>query len=234
MTPPEFTSHVDHAPRTEIVRRIAAEGIVPVIRAATPDLALRAARAVMAGGISVFEITMTVPDAPDVIRALVRELGDRALVGAGTVLSAAAAHQCIDAGAAFVVSPGLDPDTVVEAHGRGVPAMPGALTPTEVIAAWNLGADVVKIFPISAVGGAKYLRALKGPLPDVKMLPTGGITAANAAEFLAAGAVALGIGGELVDPIALAEGRDATITERARELRAVVLAARAAMSAKAG
>ena len=226
MTPPEFTSHLDHAPRAEIVRRIAAEGIVPVIRAATPDLALRAARAVMAGGISVFEITMTVPDAPEVIRALVRELGDRALVGAGTVLNAAAAHQCIDAGAAFVVSPGLDPDTVIEAHGRGIPAMPGALTPTEVIAAWNLGADVVKIFPISAVGGAKYLRALKGPLPDVKMLPTGGITAANAAEFLAAGAVALGIGGELVDTVALAEGRDATITERARELRAVVQAAR--------
>jgi 2-dehydro-3-deoxyphosphogluconate aldolase/(4S)-4-hydroxy-2-oxoglutarate aldolase len=228
MTPPEFTSHVEHAPRTEIVRRIAEEGIVPVIRAATPDLALRAARAVMAGGISVFEITMTVPDAPDVIRALVRELGDRALVGAGTVLNAAAAHQCIDAGAAFVVSPGLDPDTVIEAHGRGVPAMPGALTPTEVIAAWNLGADVVKIFPISAVGGAKYLRALKGPLPQVKMLPTGGITAANAAEFLAAGAVALGIGGELVDTVALAEGRDATITERARELRAVVQTFRAA------
>ena len=227
MTRGEFTSHVDHAPRTEIVRRIAEEGIVPVIRAATPDLALRAARAVMAGGISVFEITMTVPDAPDVIRALVRELGDRALVGAGTVLNAAAAHQCIDAGAAFVVSPGLDPDTVVEAHARGVPAMPGALTPTEVIAAWNLGADVVKIFPISAMGGAKYLRALRAPLPEVKMMPTGGITAANAAEFLAAGAVALGIGGELVDTVALAEGRDATITERARELRAVVQAFRA-------
>jgi 2-dehydro-3-deoxyphosphogluconate aldolase/(4S)-4-hydroxy-2-oxoglutarate aldolase len=221
-------SLAEHASRLEIVRRIAEEGIVPVIRAATPDLALRAARAVMAGGISVFEITMTVPDAPDVIRALVRELGDRALVGAGTVLNAGAAHQCIDAGAAFVVSPGLDPDTIIEAHGRGVPAMPGALTPTEVIAAWNLGADLVKIFPISAVGGAKYLRALKGPLPEVKMLPTGGITAANAAEYLAAGAVALGIGGELVDTVALAEWRDAAITERARELRAVVQAARAA------
>lgn len=228
MTPADYTSHTEHAPRAEIVRRIAEEGIVPVVRAATPDLALRAVRAVMAGGISVFEITMTVPDAPEVIRALVRELGDRAVVGAGTVLNAAAAHQCIDAGAAFVVSPGLDPDTVIEAHGRGVPVMPGALTPTEVIAAWNLGADVVKIFPVSAMGGAKYLRALKGPLPDVKMMPTGGITAANAAEFLAAGALALGIGGELVDTVALAEGRDATITERARELRAVVQAFRAA------
>jgi 2-dehydro-3-deoxyphosphogluconate aldolase/(4S)-4-hydroxy-2-oxoglutarate aldolase len=226
-------SRAEHASRAEIVRRIADEAIVPVIRAATPDLALRAARAVLAGGISIFEITMTVPDAPAVIRALVRELGDRALVGAGTVLSATAAHQCVDAGAAFVVSPGLDPDTVVEAHARGVPAMPGALTPTEVIAAWNLGADLVKIFPVSAVGGPKYLRALRGPLPEVKLLPTGGITAANAAEYLAAGAVALGIGSELIDPVALAEGRDATITERARELRAVVQAARASLSAGA-
>ncbi len=230
MTRAEYTSHVEHAPRAEIIRRITEEAIVPVIRAPTPELALRAARALLAGGISVFEITMTVPDATEVIRALVHELGDRAVVGAGTVLNAAAAHQCIDAGAAFVVSPGLDPETVIEAHGRGVPVMPGALTPTEVISAWNLGADLVKIFPISAVGGAKYLRALKGPLPAVKMLPTGGITAANAAEYLAAGAVAVGIGSELVDVVALAEGRDATITERARELRAVVQAFRAATS----
>jgi 2-dehydro-3-deoxyphosphogluconate aldolase/(4S)-4-hydroxy-2-oxoglutarate aldolase len=228
MTPAQYTSHTEHPPRAEIIRRIADEAIVPVVRAATPDLALRAARAVLAGGISVFEITMTVPDATDVIRALVRELGDRALVGAGTVLSASMAHQCVDAGAAFVVSPGLDPDTVIEAHARGVPAMPGALTPTEVIAAWNLGADVVKIFPAFAVGGAKYLRALRGPLPEVKLMPTGGVTAANAAEYLAAGAIALGVGSELVDVVALAEGRDATITERARELRAVVQAARSA------
>jgi 2-dehydro-3-deoxyphosphogluconate aldolase/(4S)-4-hydroxy-2-oxoglutarate aldolase len=224
-------TRTEHASRAEVIRRIEEEAIVPVIRAATPELALRAARAILAGGISVFEITMTVPDAPSVIRTLVNELGERALIGAGTVLNAAAAHQCVDAGAAFIVSPGLDPDTIVEAHARGVPALPGALTPTEVIAAWNLGADVVKIFPISAVGGAKYLRALRGPLPDVKMLPTGGITAANAAEFLAAGAVALGMGSELVDAAALAEGRDEIITERARELRAAVQAARAARPA---
>ena len=197
-----------HASRAEVIRRIEEGVIVPVIRAATPELALRAAHAILAGGISIFEITMTVPDAPAVIRTLARELGERALVGAGTVLSAAAAHQCVDAGAAFIVSPGLDPDTIVEAHARGVPALPGALTPTEVIAAWNLGADLVKIFPVSALGGASYLRALRGPLPQVKLLPTGGITAANAAEYLAAGAVALGIGSELVDTAALAEGRD--------------------------
>jgi 2-dehydro-3-deoxyphosphogluconate aldolase/(4S)-4-hydroxy-2-oxoglutarate aldolase len=213
--------------RAETLQRVEAEAIIPIIRASSPELALRAARAILAGGVSVFEITMTVPDATEVIRNLTRELGDRALIGAGTVLSAAAAHQCVDAGAAFIVSPGLDADTVVESHARGVPAMPGALTPTEVIAASKVGADMVKIFPISAVGGAKYLRALRGPLPDVKLLATGGINAANAAEFLAAGASAIGIGSELVDTKALAEGRDADITARARELYAAVRAARA-------
>jgi len=216
----------DHAPRAEIVRRLEAEGVVPIIRAATPDLALRAARAVLAGGISVFEITMTVPDAPEVIRALVRELGDAAIIGAGTVLTAAAAVQCVDAGAAFIVSPGLDADTVLAAHARGVPSMPGALTPTEVIAAWKMGADLVKIFPVSAVGGAPYLRALRGPLPNVKLLPTGGITAANARAYFEAGASAIGVGSELVDARSLAEGRDAVITERARELHAAVQGAR--------
>jgi 2-dehydro-3-deoxyphosphogluconate aldolase / (4S)-4-hydroxy-2-oxoglutarate aldolase len=220
-------TRAEHTPRAEVVRRIEAVGIVPVIRAATPDLAARAARAVLAGGISVFEITMTVPDAPAVIRALVKELGDQAVIGAGTVLNAAAAHQCVDAGAAFIVSPGFDPDTVTEAHARGVPAMPGALTPTEVITAWNHGADLVKIFPVSAMGGASYLRALRGPLPEVKLLPTGGITAANAAEFLRAGASAIGVGSELVDTKALAEGRDDVVTERARELCAAVQTARA-------
>jgi 2-dehydro-3-deoxyphosphogluconate aldolase/(4S)-4-hydroxy-2-oxoglutarate aldolase len=226
MTRTEHTPRTERAPRAEIVRRIEAVGIVPVIRAATPDLAARAARAVLAGGISVFEITMTVPDAPALIRALVKELGGEAVIGAGTVLNAAAAHQCVDAGAAFIVSPGFDADTVTEAHARGVPAMPGALTPTEVITAWNHGADLVKIFPISAVGGAPYLRALRGPLPDVKLLPTGGITAANAAEYLKAGASAIGVGSELVDTKALAEGRDAVVTERARELCAAVQTAR--------
>lgn len=212
--------------RQEICRRIEEIAIVPVIRAATPELASKAARAVLAGGISVFEITMTVPNATAVIRALVDELGDRALVGAGTVMDAAAANACVDAGAAFLVAPGFDPATVAAAHARGVPAMPGALTPTEVIAAWRAGADMVKIFPVSAVGGAPYLRALRGPLPQVKLLPTGGITAANAAEYLAAGAVAIGVGSELVDTKALAEGRDAEVTERARQLAAAVQAAR--------
>jgi 2-dehydro-3-deoxyphosphogluconate aldolase / (4S)-4-hydroxy-2-oxoglutarate aldolase len=215
------------AQRAEVCRRVEEIGIVPVVRAPSPELAMRAAEAVLAGGISIFEITMTVPDAPAVIRALVDRLGNRAVVGAGTVLDAEAAGRCIEAGAAFIVSPGLDLGTIAAAHERGVPVMPGALTPTEVITAWKAGADVVKIFPASAVGGPKYLKALKGPLPDVKMMPTGGVNAQTAGEFIAAGACALGVGGELVDIAALARGEDAVLTARARELVAAVQAARA-------
>lgn len=213
--------------RAEVLRRIEAVGIVPVVRTATPELAARAAEAVMAGGISIFEITMTVPNAAAVIRALVQRFGDRALVGAGTVLDPAGASACIDAGAAFIVSPGFDAATVAAARARDTAVMPGALTPTEVITAWNAGADVVKIFPASAMGGAKYLKALRGPLPHVKLMPTGGVNATTAAEYIAAGAVALGVGSELVDPEALARGEDALLTERARALVAAVAAARA-------
>ena len=211
----------------ETCSRVEAVGIVPVVRAATPELAERAAVAVLAGGISIFEITMTVPNAPAVIRSLVARFGDRAVVGAGTVLSADDARQCIEAGAAFIVSPGLDLPTIAAAHERGVPIMPGALTPTEVITAWKAGADMVKIFPASAVGGAKYLKALRGPLPQVKLLPTGGVNATTAGDYIAAGACALGVGSELVDPAALAAGNDSILTDRARELVAAVAAARA-------
>ena len=213
--------------RADVCRRIEAVGIVPVVRAPSPELAMRAAEAVLAGGISIFEITMTVPNATAAIRSLVDRLGDRAIVGAGTVLDAAAAHACIEAGAAFIVSPGLDLPTIAAAHERGVPIMPGALTPTEVITAWKAGADMVKIFPASAVGGPKYLKALRGPLPDVKLLPTGGVNAQTAGEYIAAGAAALGVGSELVDTAALVRGEDAVLTERARELCAAVAAARA-------
>ena len=203
MSPRRRAPSARHLPPVEEV------GIVPVVRAPSPELAMRAAEAVLAGGISIFEITMTVPDAPAVIRALVERLGNRAVVGAGTVLDAEAARRCIEAGAAFIVSPGLDLGTIAAAHERGVPIMPGALTPTEVITAWKAGADMVKIFPASAVGGPKYLKALKGPLPDVKMLPTGGVNAQTAGEFIAAGACALGVGSELVDIAALSRGDDA-------------------------
>jgi 2-dehydro-3-deoxyphosphogluconate aldolase/(4S)-4-hydroxy-2-oxoglutarate aldolase len=169
---------------------------------------------------------MTVPGAIAAIRQVAARFGDRVLVGAGTVLSADDALACIDAGAQFIVSPGLDLLTIAAAHDRGAVALPGALTPTEVITAWKADADMVKIFPCSAVGGAKYLRALKGPLPQVKMVPTGGVGPSTAHEYIAAGAAALGIGSELVDAAALEAGRDGEVIERARDLMAAIHAAR--------
>lgn len=213
--------------REDIVKRIEDVGLVPVVRASSAELALAAVEAILEGGISVFEITLTVPGAVQVIEKLVHRFGERALIGAGTVLSKEQAQACIDAGATFVVSPGLDLPTVEYVLGKGLPMMPGALTPTEVIAAWRAGADMVKIFPCSAVGGAKYLKALKGPLPQVKMLPTGGVSAVTVHEYLAAGASALGIGSELVDTTALAAGMTDLIAKRAKALVDAVRAARA-------
>jgi 2-dehydro-3-deoxyphosphogluconate aldolase/(4S)-4-hydroxy-2-oxoglutarate aldolase len=217
--------------RDEVCRRIEEVGIVPVVRAPSAALAVQAAEALLEGGVSVFEITMTVPDAISAIRALVERFGGRALVGAGTVLSADDAESCIDAGAQFIVSPGLDVTTIAAAHARGVAMMPGALTPTEVITAWKAGADVVKIFPCSAMGGAKYLRALRGPLPQVKVMPTGGVSLATVQEYIEAGAVALGLGSELVDIAALQAGQGAVVTDRARELVSAVKAARQKLGA---
>lgn len=206
-------------------------GLVPVVRAPSPELAIRVVEALVPGGIDVFEITMTVPNAVSVIRTLCDRFAGRALVGAGTVLSAEDARRCIDAGAEFVVSPGLDLATVAATRERGVAMMPGALTPTEVMAAMRAGADLVKIFPCSALGGAKYLRALKAPFPDAKLLPTGGVSVATAGDYIAAGASALGVGAELVDVAALEAGNDAVLTERARALVAAVAEARSKLRA---
>jgi 2-dehydro-3-deoxyphosphogluconate aldolase / (4S)-4-hydroxy-2-oxoglutarate aldolase len=219
--------------RNAICRQIEEVGLVPILRLPSAALVVRAVDAILAAGLPVFEVTMTVPGAIDLIRALVERFDDRALVGAGTVLSAESALACIDAGAKFIVSPGLDVPTIEAAHDRDVPMMPGALSPTEVITAWKAGADMVKIFPCSAVGGAKYLRALKGPLPQVKMLPTGGVSVATAPDYIAAGAAALGIGSELVDVAALQSGRDAELTARARELAEAIQTARAKMRPQA-
>jgi 2-dehydro-3-deoxyphosphogluconate aldolase/(4S)-4-hydroxy-2-oxoglutarate aldolase len=215
--------------REDVIARIETLALVPVVRAPSADLAVQAVEAILEGGIFVFEITLTVPGAVQVIEKLVQRFGDRAVIGAGTVLSRDQAQACIDAGAVFVVSPGLDLPTVEHVLAQGIPMMPGGLTPTEVITAWKAGVDMVKIFPCSAVGGAKYLKALKGPLPQVKMLPTGGVNAATAAEYLSAGASALGIGSELVDAKALAAGQRDVITARAKELVDAVRAARKAL-----
>jgi len=212
-------------------KKIIEVGIVPVIRAASAVLATQAAEAICAGGIPVLEVTMTVPGAINVIQELVKSMGKDALIGAGTVLDAESAQRCIAAGAEFLVSPGFDQATVQAANRLGKLIIAGALTPTEVITAWRAGSDLVKIFPCGTVGGAKYIKALKAPLPQIPMVPTGGVSLATAAEFIQAGAEALGIGAELVSPAALKSGNMSAITETARQFVAIVREARNGMAA---
>jgi 2-dehydro-3-deoxyphosphogluconate aldolase / (4S)-4-hydroxy-2-oxoglutarate aldolase len=208
--------------REQVRARVLEVGIIPVVRAGSAKQAIAAAVAVAAGGISIVEVTMTVPGALDAITQLVKTLGKEVIVGAGTVLDVDAARQCFDAGAEFLVSPGLDLGTVKAANQAGRLIMAGALTPTEVITAWKGGADFVKVFPASAVGGASYLKALRGPLPQIPLVPTGGVNLNTAADFLKAGASALGIGGELVLAAALTSGNVAQITELARRYVEIV------------
>ncbi|HEY6724074.1 MAG TPA: bifunctional 4-hydroxy-2-oxoglutarate aldolase/2-dehydro-3-deoxy-phosphogluconate aldolase [Polyangiaceae bacterium] len=205
---------------------IEGHGVVPVVRTRSADDALRAVAALRAGGITVFEITLTVPNAFEVIRSLARGPGEPVLVGAGTVLSPEDARRSVEAGAEFVVCPGFDPAIVSSVRKLERAVMPGALTPTEVLGAWNAGAHVVKVFPCSAMGGASYLQALRGPFPHIKLMPTGGVDVTTAAAYVAAGACALGVGGKLVDQAALDAGRDELLTERARELLQAVAEAR--------
>lgn len=212
--------------KQESRQRIMEVGIVPVVRASSPQQAMAAVEAVCAGGIPIAEVTMTVPGAVEVIRELVKAAGKDVLVGAGTVLDAEAARRCLDAGAEFLVSPGFDLATVQLAAREDKLVMAGALTPTEVIQAWRAGSDFVKIFPCGNVGGPKYIKALKGPLPQVPMVPTGGVNLQTAADFLKAGSAALGIGGELISAAALKSGNLAEITELAKQYVAIIRQAR--------
>jgi 2-dehydro-3-deoxyphosphogluconate aldolase/(4S)-4-hydroxy-2-oxoglutarate aldolase len=196
-------------------------GLVPVLRADSVDKAMAMAEAVAAGGVTVLEVTMTVPGAIEVMRRLAQTRPD-ILVGAGTVLDPETARMCILEGAQFVVSPALNVKTIELCHRYSIAVLPGALTPTEIVTAWQAGADVVKVFPASAMGGAKYLKAVKAPLPQVELIPTGGVSVATAHEFLEAGAFALGVGGDLVDHKAMSEGRAHTITETARKYLEIV------------
>lgn len=213
----------------EVIRRIEEIGIVPVIRAATVEEATRAVEAICAGGIPVVEITMTVPNAISAIGEVAQQYGNNVLVGAGTVITAAQAESCLRAGAEFLVSPGLSPAVLAVARAAGKLAIPGALTPTELMNAQEHGARLVKIFPCGNVGGAKYLRSLKAPFPSAALIPTGGVNTANAAEFIAAGAFALGVGADLVDAAALRAGNLEKITSAARELVQAVTSARASV-----
>lgn len=213
----------------DVIRRIGEVGIVPVVRAATVDEATRAVEAICAGGIPVVEITMTVPNAVSVIGEVARRYGSDVLIGAGTVTTAEQAEASIRAGAEFLVSPGLSVAVLSVAASRSILAIPGALTPTELMAAHEHGAWLVKIFPCGNVGGPKYLKSLKAPFPNASLIPTGGVNASNATDFIAAGAFALGVGADLVDAAALRAGNLGKITSAARELVQAVAAARAAL-----
>jgi 2-dehydro-3-deoxyphosphogluconate aldolase / (4S)-4-hydroxy-2-oxoglutarate aldolase len=206
-------------------------GIVPVIRAASPQEARFAAEAVWQGGIPIVEITMTVPGALHVISDLVKTM-PKLLVGAGTVVNQDLALQCFDAGAQFLVTPGFSPQTVAAAHRLDLLILAGALTPTEVMTAWDAGVDLVKIFPCGNMGGPSYIKALKGPLPEVPLVPTGGVNLETAADYIRAGAAALGVGGELILRHAFQQGKPGLISGLAIRYAELVKEARKPAAAK--
>ena len=212
--------------KAEVRARIEEIGIIPAIRISTPELARFAIEAVNRAGIPIAEVTMTVPNALDVISQLARSLPEM-VVGAGTVLDKETAHRCLDSGAKFLTSPGLVMEVVEFAVKKDVVVFPGVLTPTEVITAWKAGADFVKIFPCAQVGGPAYIRALKVPLPQVPLIASGGVNQQSTANFIRAGATALGIGSELIPHEALHRRQEAQIHELARRFLAMVKNTRA-------
>lgn len=205
------------------LQRVLDHVIVAVIRAESPDLLVDVAESLLAGGVSVMEVTFTVPRALRVLEQVADKLGDRVLLGAGTVLDAETARAAFLAGAEFIVSPSTNVEVIRMCRRYGKLAMPGAFTPTEVVTAWQAGADIVKIFP-SDIVGPKYLKLLKAPLPQVRLMPTGGVNLQTAQEFLQCGACALGVGGALVDPKWVAAGDLARIESTAREFTKIIAA----------
>jgi 2-dehydro-3-deoxyphosphogluconate aldolase/(4S)-4-hydroxy-2-oxoglutarate aldolase len=218
--------------KQQVRERLIEIGVIPVVRASTSDQASMAAQAVRDGGIPIVEITMTVPKALDVIRELRKASDSSVLIGAGTVLDKKMAQDCIDAGAQFLVSPGLDVPSLEFAQKEETLMLAGALTPTEVITAWNAGSELVKLFPCGQVGGAAYIKSLKGPLPQVPLVPTGGVNLHTAADLILAGAVALGVGGELVQADALKTGNATVIVDNARKFLALVKDARQKLTSR--
>ena len=209
----------------QIIERV---GLIPVLRARNAAQAHAVVKAMIAGGVTVVEVTMTVPGALDVLKELKSEYGAKLLLGSGTVTTAQEAEATIEAGAEFVVSPSFHPEVVAKTHELGKLSIPGALTPTEVITAWRAGADYVKIFPCSAVGGASYLKSLVAPFPHLKLIPTGGVTLETATSFLEAGARALGVVSDLVNLAAIDSGNPEKITAAASAYLKVVAQVREA------
>lgn len=207
--------------RDTTLRRILDGGIVAVVRAESGERLARVVAALAEGGVTAAEITFTVPDAIDVIRTVRAQLGDRVALGAGTVLDPETARAALLAGAEYIVAPTTNPDVIRLCRRYDKVVMPGAFTPTEVLAAWEAGADVVKVFPAD-VGGPAYLKALRGPLPQVRLMPTGGVDLTTAAAFLDAGACCLGVGGSLVDAKAIAAGDFGRLRDLASQYAAIV------------
>ena len=212
--------------REAILGRILDGGIVAVVRAETGDQLVKVVGALAEGGVTAAEITFTVPDAIDVIRQVRRELGDAVVLGAGTVLDPETARAALLAGAEYIVSPTVNLEVIRLCRRYDAVVMPGALTPTEVLSAWEAGADVVKVFPATALG-PQFFKDIRGPLPQIKMMPTGGVSLTNAGDWITAGAVAVGVGTALLDPKAIAENRFEVIADNARTVVAAVAKARA-------
>jgi 2-dehydro-3-deoxyphosphogluconate aldolase/(4S)-4-hydroxy-2-oxoglutarate aldolase len=219
--------------KQQILASILEIGVVPVVRTDSAEAAIKSIEAIHRGGIRAAEITMTVPGAIRALEKVADQFGDSIVLGAGTVLDPETARACMLAGAQFFVTPCLNVATIEIAQRYSRPIMPGALTPTEVLTAWQAGADVVKVFPASAVGGAKYIKALKGPLPHVEMIPTGGVNLDTTADFLRAGACAVAVGGELIDAVNCKAGQYDVFQERARQYLEIVRATRTELKAKA-
>ena len=209
-------------------------GLVPIVRTPSPDDALRAAEALVEGGISIAEITMTVPNALHVMERVVERFGDKVLLGAGTILDPESCRAALLAGAEFIVTPSLNPQVIEVARRYSKACFPGALTPTEVLSAWQAGADMVKIFPCGPVGGPSYIKALKGPFPQIDFVPTGGVNLETTPEFIKAGSAAVAVGGELVNVQVLKEGKLEVVAENARKFIEAVRSARAVTGDKHG
>lgn len=212
--------------RDEQVRLIEESGIIAIVRFDRSEQLIQVAKAIRAGGVGIIEFTMTTPNALGIIEESAREFGDEVLLGAGTVLDGETARAAILAGAEFIVAPTLDPEVIEICRRYSKVVIPGALTPTEILTAWESGADFVKVFP-ATLGGPSYLKAIRGPLPQVKLIPVGGVSLENVADFIKAGAVAVAVGGNLVKKRAIAEGNFAELTETAHQFVAAVREGRA-------
>ena len=212
--------------KREVFNRMVSQGLIPVIRVSSAQEAIDVADAVKEGGVSFIEITMTVPGAIEVVKKLTQKYRDEIIIGAGTILDPETGRAALLAGAQFIVTPTLNLALIELAHRYSTVIVPGAATPTEILAAWNAGADMVKVFPAAQLGGPEYLKALRGPLPQILLVPTGGVNLQNAGAFIKAGAAALGAGGELVDKKAVKEKKFNIITENTRAFLKAIREAR--------